>query len=171
MSAQLRIVVWASCAAWCGMKKKATRRAPVTNVTMSEPKFMAQWVPRSRWRMARAWSVRLEQPAHTGMPERREDRGQDHDSRRERLRPVLRGDRGELDRLAAQVGARRVELFPQEHEVARADEEGELRHLVGARDLDRAGQVAGLGQEERLRVERSEHDVRGGAVAQHVAGH
>ena len=73
---------------------------------------------------------------------RQEDRADDDGEPDHRLGDVLSLDAPELRRFAREVGAGGVELLADQRVVAGADEEGELRDLGGARDLDRAAASA-----------------------------
>src|SRR2546426_9290601 len=99
------------------MKKSAAMAAPERNVTRSGPR---------RIRASRPGSRDLEPRREGGVSQGREGEGRHDRGGRHRFCPVLRDHGRELDRLAAQVRARREKLLAEKGVVARADKEGEL---------------------------------------------
>src|SRR5256885_4355573 len=103
------------------MKKSAAMAAPERKVTRSGPRRISASRPRSG---------DLEPRREAGMAQGREGEGRHDRGGRGRLGPVLRDHGRKLDRLATQVRARGEELLAEKGVVARADEEGQLGHLV-----------------------------------------
>ena len=95
-----------------------------------------------------------------------EDDQQEHE-----LHEVLPLDATQHHRLLGQVGAGGVELLADQGVVAGGDEEGQLRYLGRAGDLDGAGALSGLGQQQALGVEGADEKVRRRLLADHLARH
>src|SRR5262245_20355276 len=102
----------------------------------------------------------------------REEQHADHDGPdQEDLDRVGSLEASEEPRVLGEVRARRVVFLADQRVVARHDEERKLVDVRRARDLDGSDLVPRLGQEQGLREEGAQEEVRRGTVAEHHPVH
>src|SRR6267154_5924267 len=112
-------------------------------------------------------SLGREELGQGGLPERQEQHtGHDGDDE-ENLHGVRGLEAPQELGVLREIRAGRVVLLADERVVARHHEERELVDVGRAGDLDRADLVSRFRQEQRLREEGAQEEVRRGAIAEH----